>query len=121
MMPTLMNPSREGDVISPGEMPVIWPGVLGVWFDEPEGIYVASVYAIKQGNGDVGRMIDAMPKDRRIVFTTVISERLEGMLFRRGYQQLTEYYEDEPYSVMVRSAEMVRSVELLTESKATSP
>lgn len=98
----LTNSSQEGDLISPADVPVIWPGVQGIWFDQPEGIYVASVIAIREGSGDVGRMIDSMPADRRIVFTTVISARLEGMLERRGYKEETEYYEGEPYGVWVR-------------------
>lgn len=36
--------------------------------------------------GDVGRWLDALPTDRKIIVPAVVSPRLAGMLERRGFQ-----------------------------------
>lgn len=37
------------------------------------------------GNGDVGKFLDSLPSNKKIVFENVISSRLAGMLERRNY------------------------------------
>ncbi len=67
------------------------PGVRAHVFDMPQGIYIPMIIAEREGAGDVGRYLDSLPKDRRVVFPTVISARLRGMLERRGFRQSTEW------------------------------
>ena len=86
-MSVLKNPSTEGDSYDFSSEPEIWPGVHGIWFDRPDGIYFAMVMAKVRGNGDVGRMLDALPRERKVVFTNVMSPILMGMLERRGFVQ----------------------------------
>lgn len=75
----------------PGEEPLVAPGVRAMVFDTPEGIYIPMIIADREGSGDVGRYLDSLPKDRRLVFPTVISARLRGMLERRGFRETTEW------------------------------
>lgn len=85
----------------------IGPDVMGYTVDLAErGLYVPLVEATNPGNGDVGRFIDSLPTDRRIVFPNVISAKLEGMLRRRGYHDDKEYSEDfaEWVHLLVRDA-----------------
>lgn len=77
--------SKPGDELEFGKEPVLAPGVRGTAFDTPNGIYIPLVHAEKRGNGDVGRFLDSLPRDRRVCFPTVISSRLVGMLKRRGF------------------------------------
>lgn len=65
-------------------------GVFGYGVDTERGLYIPVVTAEKEGNGDVGRFLDSLPTDRRVVFPTVISSRLAGMLERRGFVSNTE-------------------------------
>lgn len=70
---------------------------LGVWghrFDTPDGIYIPVINAIRPGSGEVGRFLDSLPRDRRVVFPTVLSERLRGMLERRGFVASVEWSEE---------------------------
>lgn len=70
-------------------------GVEGYTVDLGEkGLYIPLVQATDPGNGDVGRFIDGLPTDRRIVFPNVINGKLEGMLKRRGYVEEHEWSED---------------------------
>lgn len=80
-----MNFSTEGDPIVPGQEPELAPGVLGMAFDSPKGIYIPLIRAADPGSGAVSEFLDALPSDRRIVFPCVISSILEGMLIRRGF------------------------------------
>jgi hypothetical protein len=80
-----MQFSTEGDVITPGEEPQLAPGVRGIAFDTPTGIYIPLVRAEQRGAGAVSRFLDSLPKDRRVVFPCVISRRLGEMLLRRGF------------------------------------
>lgn len=86
----LRNPSTEGDDLTPGQEPVIADGVRGVWFDMPDGIWMPLVVAERPGSGDVGRMLDSLPRDRRVVVPGVIKHKLEGMLRRRGFAERPE-------------------------------
>jgi hypothetical protein len=75
----------------------IAPGVLGYTVEKGDDLYVPFVMAEKEGNGDVGRYLDGLPTDRRIVFPDVLSGRLLGMLVRRGYHLEIEYTSKEEY------------------------
>lgn len=82
------------------------PGVYGWRFDTPEGIYIPVISAACPGSGDVARFIDSLPKDRRIVFSTVISPVLRKMLLKRGFVDGLEFSAEfgEQVEVMAREA-----------------
>lgn len=65
-------------------------GVYGKRFDGPRGTYFPLVYAACRGAGDVGRFLDALPRDRRVAFPAVASDCLRGMLARRGFRPEVE-------------------------------
>lgn len=69
-------------------------GVLGYTVETPEGIYIPWIQAEREGDGRVGRYLDALPCDRRVVFPTIISARLAGMLARRGFIPGSEWSEE---------------------------
>lgn len=66
------------------------PGVHGYLFDTPEGLYIPIITADTPGHGDVGRYLDTLPRHRRVVFPTVLSATLRGMLLRRGFVDAVE-------------------------------
>lgn len=84
MVMAILHFSREGDLVIPGQEPIIGTGVRGIAFDCDDGVHVPLIVAEHQGNGDVGRW----PEDRRVVFPAVISARLRGMLKRRGFRPI---------------------------------
>lgn len=61
------------------------PGVAGTMRDEAEQLTISMVIALEEGSGDVGRFLDTLPADRKVRVTTVVSDRLAGMLQRRGF------------------------------------
>ena len=69
-------------------------------------IYVPVVWMKNPGQGECSRFLDALPTDRTIKFPAVISEKLAGMLERRGYTQIWEWADehDEWCPVYVRRA-----------------
>jgi hypothetical protein len=86
--------------IGPLRLDELAPGVAGYTFDrEADGLYVPLVAALRPGHGAVGRYLDILPRDRRVVFPNVISPVLEGMLQRRGFTLIEEWSED--YEAMV--------------------
>ena len=70
------------------------PGVIGYTVDVGPDLYVPLIEAMKPGSGDVGRYLDSLPIDRRIVVPNVISARLAGMLARRGFSATVEWAAD---------------------------
>jgi hypothetical protein len=84
----------QADTFMPGEEPLVSPGVRALVFETPEGVYIPFIAAEREGAGDVGRYLDALPTDRRIVFPTVISARLRGMLERRGFRPNVEWIDE---------------------------
>lgn len=71
------------------------PGVRGYTVDLGErGLYVPLIEAENPGSGDVGRYLDSLPRDRRVVVPNVVSARLLGMLQRRGFSAVMEWAED---------------------------
>lgn len=81
----VMDPAKLTDALG--------PGVSGYSVDTEAGLYIPVVQASNPGNGDVGRWLDSLPKDRRIVFASVFSTRLVGMLERRGWTFIAEWDE----------------------------
>lgn len=76
--------SALGEVLTGRER--LAPGVFGYNADMGEkGLYVPWIQAEHEGSGDVGRYLDRLPRDRRVVFPTILSARLAGMLARRGF------------------------------------
>jgi len=69
-------------------------GVFGYTTETDGGLYVGWIAAEHEGSGDVGRYLDSLPHDRRVVFPTVLSSRLVGMLLRRGFTVGEEYAEE---------------------------
>ena len=61
------------------------PGVWGYTVENEQGLWVPIINAENPGSGDVSRYLDGLPKDRPVHFPCVISERLAGMLLRRGF------------------------------------
>ena len=63
------------------------PGVLAWVETNPDGaLEVMYVEALDEGSGAVGAWLDGLPTDRRVVVPNVSSERLAGMLARRGFK-----------------------------------
>lgn len=60
-------------------------GVHGLVRDLPGRLEIGGVRADVEGSGAVGRYLDALPRDRKIVVPYVTSDRLAGMLARRGF------------------------------------
>lgn len=60
------------------------PGVIGCAAEINGEIIIPMIVAEKKGNGDVGRFLDSLSP--RCVIQSVCSERLKGMLLRRGFQ-----------------------------------
>ena len=85
---------ENGVVIDPAKtQDAFAPGVNGYSVETPEGLYIPVVMATNPGSGEVGRWLDSLPKDRRIVFASVFSPRLAGMLQRRGWSYSEEWDE----------------------------
>lgn len=80
----------------PDQLPEVAPGVLGFIRDMVEGpLIIPMVIAKHQGAGDVGRWLDGLAQDRTIIVPAVVSDRLAGMLLRRGFQERDCYAADE--------------------------
>jgi hypothetical protein len=70
------------------EIVYLAPGVFGFTRDDPDGsLVIPMVIAEHEGTGDVGRYLDSLPTNRRIVVEECISMRLAGMLERRGFKE----------------------------------
>lgn len=100
----LTGATEVGSVMAIGEEPQLAPGVRGILLDLPRGVIIPAIFAEKEGSGDVGRYLDSLPKDRCVVFPTVLSRRLRGMLLRRGFKDvvLVDAGSGEPYEALER-------------------
>lgn len=67
----------------------IAPGVDGKVVDHGTHIEVVGVRAQVEGSGAVGRWLDSLPPHSEVWVPLVTSDRLAGMLDRRGYQRTT--------------------------------
>ena len=89
MLPKL---SEEGAPIDFAGDNTIAPGVEGYAIEAKDGvIWIPSIAAKNPGNGDVGRFLDALDKDRTFLISNVLNAQLVGMLKRRGFKP--EYIE----------------------------
>lgn len=95
---------KPGDTFTPGQEPELAPGVRGIRFETPQGIYIPLITAEAPGSGAVSAYLDTLPRDQRIVFATVISEQLAEMLYRRGFRPGWDYCAElgTPVQVMLR-------------------
>lgn len=66
---------------------VLAPGVFGAVTIEGGVVLIKMLGAETEGSGDVGRYLDTLPWDRPVRAVNVISDRLAGMLKRRGFVQ----------------------------------
>ena len=82
---------KEGELFFPGQEPDLAPGVKGILFDTPEGIYIPLVAAKTPGSGAVSAWLDTLPRDRRVVFPNVLNGKLHAMLKRRGFRESEEW------------------------------
>lgn len=81
--------AKDGDPCFPGQEPEIAPGVRGYVMEDQKGVFwIPLIRASTPGNGDVGRFLDDLPTDRSIVFPTILSPKLQGMLHRRGFKTI---------------------------------
>ena len=89
----------------------VYPGVLAGVFDQgKEGVYVPVVISKQPGCGNVGRFIEHLLGEHKMVkFPNVINPQLQQMLMRRGFKLTYEYAEvyGEYVDVWVREAEEV--------------
>lgn len=82
----------------------ISPGVFGVVYEDMMGsIIVNWIRAKKEGSGAVGRYLDSLPTDRHIQFIAVTSDRLKGMLERRGFRETLIDFRGELMPIHVRN------------------
>lgn len=84
------------------------PGVYGIASEpDPGWFHVPLIHGIPEGQGNVGRYLDALPRDKHVVFTVVLSPRLAGMLMRRGFLPATYFLLGvEPVEAWVRGKEV---------------
>jgi hypothetical protein len=68
------------------------PGVRGYTFKRGDFIFIPLIMAESEGSGDVGRFLDRLPSHCLIMDVT--SERLEGMLKRRGWSEMKAFGDD---------------------------
>lgn len=62
---------------------VLAPGVRGFTYAWGDIIFIPFIMANREGDGDVGRFLDSL--SYRCVIQSVTSDRLRGMLERRGF------------------------------------
>jgi hypothetical protein len=87
------------------------PGVIGFSYEWQGTTYYPIVTATRPGSGDVGRWLDCL--HGRVGFVEVFSERLAGMLERRGYVKAIEPVGigGEPVSVYLKDCRVPEPVE----------
>ncbi len=78
----------------PGQEPEIAPGVHGVVIEEDSTLWIPVIWAQNEGNGDVGRFLDTLPRDKTVRFPNVIHGKLAVMLARREFHK-TEVWSPE--------------------------
>lgn len=87
---------------------VLAPGVRGWASEQDDWLLVSFIAADNPGNGDVGRYLGALPKEKPVAFLEVLSPVLAGMLARRGFKRgwlelvVEGQTEGERVSVMLR-------------------
>ena len=64
------------------------PGVFGYAMEHEGAIYIPVMRATDPGSGQVGAFLDRLPPNARV--PNVLSNRLRGMLTRRGWRPSAE-------------------------------
>jgi hypothetical protein len=77
--------------LTPGQEPVIAPGVRGCVIEHEGELHIPLVSAEHPGIGAVATFLESLPQDKRVVFPTVISEKLANMLLRRGFVERRQH------------------------------
>lgn len=95
----LASKLKEQGTTLDGPLEQLAPGVRGYAIAHGDAIYVPWIDAVKEGSGDVGRFLDSLPPGTKI--PNVISDRLVGMLQRRGWQKTYEAPNGEAVDVWV--------------------
>lgn len=62
------------------------PGVYGRLYHVGEAVIIPTVASNDPGKGNVARWLDTLPRDKPVIFLTVINTKLRGMLLRRGFR-----------------------------------
>jgi hypothetical protein len=57
-------------------------------------IYIPVIWSTDEGQGNVSRYLDGLPRDRTVRVPCVVSSRLAGMLQRRGFVEVREWSEE---------------------------
>jgi hypothetical protein len=93
----------------PEDLDELAPGVYGICAEPVPGwLLIPLVIGIPPGEGSVSRYLDALPHDKNVVFTVVLSMKLAGMLLRRGFRPVTFCLSGhEPVEALARGAEGV--------------
>lgn len=62
------------------------PGVLAIAYPvNGDELRITWVSAVNPGSGEVGHWLDTLPLDQTIWVSAIVSDRLTGMLGRRGF------------------------------------
>lgn len=70
------------------------PGVRGYTMESFGCTYIPVIAATNPDHGDVSRYLDSLPRDHVIKVPTVTSQKLDGMLRRRGFKRDSEWAEE---------------------------
>lgn len=75
-----------------GEFPEISHGVFGDIVERQGYIFINVIWSAVENQGNVGRYLDSLPKDKEIVVPVVMSAKFAGMLQRRGFTETHPEY-----------------------------
>ncbi|MFQ5813001.1 MAG: hypothetical protein ACE5I2_07415 [Anaerolineae bacterium] len=77
------------------EVDELAPGLKGYIVETDDAIYVPFIEAVERGKGALTRYLDGLERGPKAVkIPTVLSERLERYLARRGYRLTEEWAEE---------------------------
>lgn len=76
-------------------LPEVAPGVHAAVRALPDHMEVVAIRAAVEGDGRVGRWLDRLPTEHEVWVPLVTSERLAGMLRRRGFHLSTRILLDQ--------------------------
>lgn len=66
-------------------------GVIGYTVEHRGALYIPVIYSTDPGHGHVGRYLDSLPRNRRVVVPNVLNSQLAGMLAHRGFREGVEW------------------------------
>jgi hypothetical protein len=85
------TPEEQMQVLMDMTHEPLGPGVNGLVKIFPDKIEILGLRAEVEGSGDVGRWLDQLPTDCLIRVPNVTSDRLKGMLSRRGFREVQRF------------------------------